>query len=195
MLITGFIGLAYAGISNFVHNKRHTALHKAVKAMKIKVNIQHNKLIHLENSIGMYGLYNAETFEKLINIIHEMHNITTPNERLITGTLSTAFTWYINKNGVHQYAINLLLYLRTLREKYVKMCEEFMMQLCMYAKAIRILAKGHLPISLISPSKLQEILTAVKNAIQTTNPDYDIVINRLHLFYDKQLVNFGIERN
>ena len=51
----------------------------------------------------------------------------------------------------------------------------------MYAKAMRILAKGYLPISLISPSKLQEVLTAVENAIQTTNPDYDIVINRFHL--------------
>ena len=37
------------------------------------------------------------------------------------------------------------------------MYEEFLMQLCMYAKVIRILAKGYLPISLVAPSKLQEI--------------------------------------
>ena len=53
----------------------------------------------------------------------------------------------------------------------------------MYAKVIRILAKGYLPISLISPSKLQEILNAVKEAIQTAIPDNDIVIKRLHLYY------------
>ena len=58
---------------------------------------------------------------------------------------------FINKYGVHHYAINSLLYLRTLREKYVKRYEEFTMQLHMYVKAIRILAKGYLPISLISP--------------------------------------------
>ena len=113
-----------------------------------------------------------------------MHNITIPNERLFAGTISTAFTWYAKKNGVHHYAINLLLYLRTLREKYIKMYEEFIIQLCVHAKAIRILAKGYLPISLISPSQLQRILTAVKEAIQTTNPDYDIVMKRLHLYYD-----------
>ena len=45
------------------------------------------------------------------------------------------------------------------------MYEEFITQLCMYAKVIRILAKGHLPMSSISPSKLQEILKAVKEAI------------------------------
>ena len=35
----------------------------------------------------------------------------------------------------------------------------------MYAKAIRILSKGYLPISIIPPLKLQEILNAVKKAI------------------------------
>ena len=34
-LISGFTGLAFEGISSFLHHKRHTALHKAVKAMSI----------------------------------------------------------------------------------------------------------------------------------------------------------------
>ena len=82
-----------------------------------------------------------------------------------------------------------------LREKYVKLYAEFIMQLHMYAKVIRILTKGYLPISLISPSKLQEILNAVQKAIQTTNPDYDIAIKRLHLYYDIKLVTFAINRD
>ena len=65
----------------------------------------------------------------------------------------------------------------------------------MYAKAIRILLKGYLPTSLLAPSKLQKILGKVKNAIQTTNSDYDIVIKRLHLYYDMKLVTFGIDEN
>ena len=36
LLFTGFIGLAYEDISSFLHNKRHNALHKAVKAMDKK---------------------------------------------------------------------------------------------------------------------------------------------------------------
>ena len=66
---------------------------------------------------------------------------------------------------IQHYAVNTLLYLRTLREKYVKMYEEFIMQLCIYAKAIRILAKGYLPISLITPLRLQEILDKVKTVV------------------------------
>ena len=48
-----------------------------------------------------------------------------------------------------------------LREKYVKMHEELINQLHMYAKVIRIHLKGYLPISFLPPSKLQEILGEV----------------------------------
>ena len=39
-LITGFISLAYEGISSFLHHKRQKALHKAVNALDNKVDLQ-----------------------------------------------------------------------------------------------------------------------------------------------------------
>ena len=48
---------------------------------------------------------------------------------------------------------------------------------------------------LVTPSKLREILNAVKTAIWTTNPDYDFMIDRLHLYYDMHLVTFGIDKD
>ena len=39
--------------------------------MQNKVNIQWNKFIHLEDSMGMYGVYNAETLEKLITTVQK----------------------------------------------------------------------------------------------------------------------------
>ena len=65
----------------------------------------------------------------------------------------------------------------------------------MYAEVIRILSKGYLPISLLPPSKVEEILGEVKKTIQITNPDYDIVIKRLHLYYDMKLVTFGVDKD
>ena len=76
-LVSGFIGLTYKGISSFLHNRRQKALHKAVRAMKSKTAVQHNKLIHLEDSMVMHGIYNAETLEQLINTVHCIHNTTT----------------------------------------------------------------------------------------------------------------------
>ena len=34
-IISGFLGLAFKGISSFLHHKRHKALQKAVKAISI----------------------------------------------------------------------------------------------------------------------------------------------------------------
>ena len=62
----------------------------------------------------------------------------------------------------------------------------------LYISAIRVLAKGYLPNTLISP-KLQEMLSEVRNSLLITNPDYTLVLDRLHLYYDMQLVTFGID--
>ena len=98
---------------------------------------------------------------------------------------------------VEHYAIDSLLYIAMMTEMYVRMCEKFISQVQMNANAIRVLSKVCFPISLLPPMKLQEILKDIKKAIQTSNQDYDIVIKRLHLYYDMKLVTFGInkERN
>ena len=98
-------------------------------------------------------------------------------------------------HGVQHYVTNSLLYLRTIKEKYIVVCNELITQLRIYAKVVRILAKGYLPISLIMPYKLQEILNSVKETLIKSNPEYDIVIKRLHLYYDMKLVTFGIDRD
>ena len=69
------------------------------------------------------------------------------------------------------------------------------MQLCIYATVIRILVKGYLPISLITPLKLKEILNEVRNTVRKTNAYYNLVIKRLHLYYDMKSATFGIENN
>ena len=62
-LILGFIGLAFEGISSFLHHKKHNPLKKAVKAISISTDMHRNKLRYLENTLIMYGIYNAETLE------------------------------------------------------------------------------------------------------------------------------------
>ena len=69
------------------------------------------------------------------------------------------------------------------------------MQLYIYATAITILAKGYLPISLITPLNLKEIMNEVRTTVRITNPDYDLVIKRLLLYYDMKLVTFGIDND
>ena len=40
------IGLAFEGISSFLHHKRHRALNKAIKQINERQNIEHNRIYH-----------------------------------------------------------------------------------------------------------------------------------------------------
>ena len=145
----------------------------------------------------IYGICNAETLENLITTVHNIHNTTSSSEKLFVGQQSslTIKSLYAHSLGLHNYSINSLLYLRTIQDKYVAVYKELITQLQIYASAIRILAKGYLPNMLVTPLKMQEILRNVKTASQATNPQYELVIDRLHPYYDMQLVTIGIDRD
>ena len=150
--------------------------------MSNQVNIQCNKLMKLDNTMLMYGIYNVKTLEKLIKTVHEIHNVTSSHEKLFAGEHNHSLfrMLYTDALGIQQYATNSLLFLRIIQDKYVSLYRELMTQLCTYISAIRILAKGYLPNTLIKTKKLQEILTEVQRSLHITNPDYTLVLDRLH---------------
>ena len=102
----------------------------------------------------MYGVYNTEILEKLINTVHNICKTTSLHERLFAGQQNslTLRSLYVNSLGLHHYSINSLLYLRTVQDKYIALFREVITQLHVYATSIRILSNGYLPISLVTPS-------------------------------------------
>ena len=166
--------------------------------MSITTDAQRNKLMHLENLLIMYRVYNVETLSKLVKTAQVMHSHQKLVEQFFTGQQVEAYRSYSKMQDTHRiqhYVTNSLLYLQTIKGKYIAVYNEFITQLFIYAKAVRILAKVYLPISLIMPYKLQEILNSVKETLTKNNPDYDIVMKRLHLYYDMKLFTFGIDRH
>ena len=93
----------------------------------------------------MYGVYNAETLEKLNNTVHHIHNTTSSHERLFAGQQSslTLRSLYANALGLQHYSINSLLYLGTVQDKYIALYKELITQLHIYTTSIKILAKRY----------------------------------------------------
>ena len=77
----------------------------------------------------MYGVYNVDTLEKLIQMVHKMNNRSVWYERLYAGHVNKWFEMYSASQGANYYAIHSLLYLRTIQEKYKKMYERLVNQL------------------------------------------------------------------
>ena len=80
--------------------------------------ILYNKLMHLEDSMVIYGIYNAETLEKLINTVHHMHNFMSLSKKLFAGQLGTVMIQpiYANRQDIQHHSIISLLYLRTINK-------------------------------------------------------------------------------
>ena len=55
--------------------------------MENKVDIQCNKIFHLEDSMVMYGINNSDTLEALIDTVHRLHKKSTWNEKLFAGQI------------------------------------------------------------------------------------------------------------
>ena len=86
-IASSVIGLAFKGISSFLHHKRHKALHKAVKVIEKRNDMQHNRVYQLEDTMIMYGTYNSDMLMDLIETVHKMHNITMWKEKIFVGTM------------------------------------------------------------------------------------------------------------
>ena len=94
----------------------------------------------------MYDKYNSDALIESVNKVHHMQNVTTWKEKVFISEMNE---WLKHKlEDIHNefdYSIDAVLFLTTVKEKYVRMCEKFMNELKSYSKAIRILSKGYLP--------------------------------------------------
>ena len=79
----------------------------------------------------MYGIYNIETLEKLLNTVQDIHNVTSSHERLFAGEHNPALfrLLYTNALGIQQYTFNSLLFLRVVQDKYISLYKELITQL------------------------------------------------------------------
>ena len=59
--------------------------------MSITMDAQRNKLMHLENSLIMYRVYNVETLSKLVKTVQVLHSHQMLVEQLFAGQQVTAY--------------------------------------------------------------------------------------------------------
>ena len=85
----------------------------------------------------MYGKYNSDTLMKLVNMVHQMQNVTTWKEKVFVSEMNE---WLNHKlEDIHNefdYSIDAVLVLTTVKEKYVRMYKKFINELKSYSKAI-----------------------------------------------------------
>ena len=136
-IATKVVSLAFEGISSFLHHKQHKALQKVVKVLNSREGIDHNRVYHLEDTMIMYGKYNSVTLMKLVNTVYQMQNVTIWKEKIFVSEMNK---WLKHKlENIHNqfdYLMDAVLFLTTIKEKYIRMYEKFINELRSYSKAV-----------------------------------------------------------
>ena len=86
------------------------------------------RLIHLENTLVMYGIYTAEILEKYIKTVHALHSRQSMYEKLFVRQITQAYEYYSQMHrdhGIAHYAINSMFYLRMIKDKYIEKYNKF----------------------------------------------------------------------
>ena len=74
------------------------------------------------NTLVMYGVYNAETLEKLIKLIHILHCRQSIYEIFFAGQITKDYKYYSQMHGHHGIqhgTLDSMLYLRTIKDRYI----------------------------------------------------------------------------
>ena len=67
--------------------------------MSIQTDVQRNKLMHLENTLVMYGVYNVEILERLVKTVNALHSRQTLYENLFASKTSATYEYYSQMHG------------------------------------------------------------------------------------------------
>ena len=136
-IATKEVNLAFEDISSFLHHMQHKTIQKAVKVLKYREGIEHNRVYHLEDTMIMYGKYNSDTLMELVNMVHQMQNVTTWKEQIFVSKMNN---WLKHKlENIHSefdYSMDAVLFLTSIKEKYVGIYEKLINELRSYSKAV-----------------------------------------------------------
>ena len=115
-IVTKVVCLPFEGISSFLHHKWHKALQKAVKALSSRTGIDHNRVYHLEDTMIMYSKYSSDTLMELVNMVHQMQNITTWKEKIFVSKMNAWLKHNLeNIHSEFDYSMDALLFLKPLK--------------------------------------------------------------------------------
>ena len=71
--IPGLITLAVESVSSWIKGKQQKRVDEAVSAMRVESQVNRNKLRQYSNDFLMYGKYNVNTLQNVIDTVNAMH--------------------------------------------------------------------------------------------------------------------------
>ena len=138
--------LAVEELGGYLQRKRNNALHSAINHMENDLHITKNMMHQLKKDFLLYGEYEVNSIENIMNMFNSIDQRTSTLEYWIEGGHTPMAQAYLRQiTGPTMYSHQLQLYLNSLEEKYIRLYEALVTELRLLLSSISILSKGHLP--------------------------------------------------
>ena len=189
--VTGLITLAVESLGSYLRNKQEKRINEAVLAMREDNTVVQNTLQQYSNDFLMYGRYNVETLEKVIQTVNSLHQRQTQLEEVFAKTQSGRVDEVIDAIS---FNFDLHLYMKLVEEEHVNQYQLLEKASHDLLKGIATLGQGKLPRELVSDTRLRTMLKEVRSMIRKQFPDYELADNSILHYRDMKLVTFSIDR-
>ena len=180
--LAGLATIAVESIGAFLQKKRNKALEKGLTAIKTDQDLAWNSIKQLEDDFLLYGKYNLDSLEKIINTINHLGDRVHQMESLLMGkdhSVATRQFLHSNYLGRLLFAHKLNIYLTSVQETQLRLYDELERVLRDFLSVVEILSRGYLPASLFPPSTLRRITSNALRMVQKKNPDYVLTITHV----------------
>ena len=122
-VLPGLITLAVESLTSWIKGKQQNRINQAVDQMrlgKIESDVK-NTLTQYQEDFLMYGKYNVESLNKVIDTLNLLHDKQTELEKLVTTKM---FTEVENIGDALDYLVELQLFLELAQEEHVTKYKE-----------------------------------------------------------------------
>ena len=140
--VTGLITLAVESLGSYLRNKQKKWINDAVLAMREDNTAVQNTLQQYSNDFLMYGRYNVETLEKVIQTVNSLHHRQTQLEEVFAKTQSGRIDEVIDAIS---FNFDLHLYMKLVEEEHVNQYQLLEKASHDLLKGIETLGQGKLP--------------------------------------------------
>jgi hypothetical protein len=193
-LSIGVATLAIESLNTHLQRKRNEAMRKGIAALNRKSNNMHNFVKQFEKDFIMYGQYNMENLDDMIQAYNNLSGRQTELEKMIQGNNKQWPMYYLaDSPGTTLYAHQLQLYIHTMVETHITMYDKMIASMESLMTAIAKLSKGYLPPELFTPSKMFNITQSVIQMVQRSHPGYTLALPSITQYYDMKLVTFSVD--
>ena len=196
--IADLISLGIQGFTAFNTNRKVKQLKKGMKRLFEGQHRLQNKVVKLENDMISLAHITMQGLEHLQNELvvqgRQIRNITARVKRMEYEVSHMKMFVADNTNSI-RFLANLLGILMSDMNRYLMLYESILSELDHFLDALDNLSNNQLSHSVIPPKEMSDLITHVNEVLKTQYPNYELVVSKVHDYYNLPFSTFACQGN